>query len=897
MKLVLCLLAAGLYLCSQCQVFAEYHVSSAEIEKAVAEAKSIVDSAYLFSRRQYVDRAKRNAARGSDIRRLLYQPRGQTRNAVRAADYMEQTVKLIKTSLQARHKRSINETDFLDASTLQSISNATGCTIQTRPLSCTGTNKFRTASNVCNNRQNSRWGASNTPFNRFVPAQYEDQISLPRGWTAQKPINNHVLPLVREVSNRIVKANVIESDSYYSHLLTFFGQWTDHDLTLTPTSPTVAIYSDSQTCDQNCDQVEPCFPIKVPSTDPRYTSESLRCFPFTRSAATCGSARTYGTVAPREQLNALTAAIDSSQIYGSDDSTALYLRNLTSDRGLLRVNTDYTDNGRELLPFVNSSVNLCVNRDPNSRPPKEVQCFVAGDIRSSENIALTSIHTLMLREHNRLARALAKLNPHWDGDRLYHEARKIMGAYFQIITYRDYLPLIVGPDLIAKLLSNYPGYDETVNPSIASVFATAAFRFGHLILQSSVFRLNEQYQEHPKFPSPLLHLTFFQPWRVVYEGGVDPILRGMIGRPAKLNQQGNMMTEEVRDKLFEFTANLAQDLASLNMQRGRDHGIPGYNAFRKFCGLSEPQSESDLAEVMKNRTLAKKFLALYGTPNNIDVWVAGASEPFLPGAKVGPLFGCLIATQFQRLRQGDRYWWENTGVFTEAQKESLRHVSFSRFICDNTGITELPQNAYLYRPRGSGYAKCSDIPAVDLSPWQDNRGPPGPPGPPGPQGPSGPPGPQGPKGPKGSSGPQGPRGLSGPAGPAGPPGPVGKVAFSVQLGSSTPRNGAPINFNNVIYNGQKSYSTSTGRFTCSVPGVYEFEFHCTINRNNGNMDLYRNGRSILHSYTSQQNGYISASGNVYIRLERGDQVWLVANEGASGLTRDSTLSGELLFIE
>lgn len=88
----------------------------------------------------------------------------------------------------------------------------------------------------------------------------------------------------------------------------------------------------------------------------------------------------------------------------------------------------------------------------------------------------------------------------------------------QIITYRDYLPLIVGPALIAKQLSNYPGYDKNVDPSIANVFATAAYRFGHLIVHPYISRLNEQYQDHPTFPSPLLHQTFFASWRVVFEG-------------------------------------------------------------------------------------------------------------------------------------------------------------------------------------------------------------------------------------------------------------------------------------------------------------------------------------------------------------------------------------------
>lgn len=81
----------------------------------------------------------------------------------------------------------------------------------------------------------------------------------------------------------------------------------------------------------------------------------------------------------------------------------------------------------------------------------------------------------------------------------------------------------------------------------------------------------------------------------------------------------------------------------------------GYNEWRKFCGLSQPSNLMELAVVMNNTVLADKLLDLYKTPDNIDVWLAGVAEPFVPGGRVGPLFACLISTQFQRIRQGDRY--------------------------------------------------------------------------------------------------------------------------------------------------------------------------------------------------------------------------------------------------
>ncbi|XP_071379246.1 eosinophil peroxidase-like isoform X1 [Centroberyx affinis] len=893
MNRFLCLLSVGLYLCLQSQVNAELSLTRRSfIENAVNEAKAKVDIDYDYSRAESISRVQKRSATPSDILRLMKQPAGQTRLAVRAADYMENAIKLIKKrSLGTHHiqKRSINATDLISEEDLRVIADLTGCSARDRPPSCKTTpnlNTFRTATSVCNNRKDTRLGSSNTPFARWLPAEYQDRISLPKGWDRNRKINKHILPLVREVSNRILStANAdVESDSLYTHLVTIFGQWTDHDLTFTPHSPVIRSFNNGIDCDDSCERSEPCFPVTIPTKDPRFGRNSEECIPFFRSSAACGSGNTghiFGASTVRQQMNSITAFIDVGQVYNSEEAKARNLRDLTNDKGLLRVNTEYNDSGRELLPFATMGANMCASRASitNDTNAKEVPCFLAGDERVNENIALTSIHTLLMREHNRLARALAKLNPHWNGERLYQEARKIMGGYFQVITYRDYLLHIVGPDFIAKQLSTYPGYDEDVDPSISNVFATAAYRFAHLMVQPFIFRLNEEYKEHPDFPSTLLHRAFFAPWRIIFEGGLDPVIRGLVGRKAKLNTQDHMMHDELRERLFEFSSHLALDLGALNMQRGRDHGLPGYNKWRKFCGLSQPRNLKQLTKVMNNSDLAKNLLDLYGTPDNIDVWLAGVAEPFVPGGRVGPLFACLIATQFQKIRQGDRLWWENYGVFTDDQRESIRGTSLARIICDNTGITEVPKKPFLYRPRGSGYTKCDDIPAFDLKPWiESGKGYTN--------------GADGPRGPQGPQGPRGPRGLPG---PAGPPGTGPSVAFAVRLGNNFPKAGEAIRFREVIYNGQNSYDIKTGLFTCEEPGLYEFTFHCTIYQNAGSLDLRRNGEVVLHSYTTHQKGYITATGGTYLQLNKGDTVSLVANHGGNGLTKDSYMSGHLIF--
>uniref|UniRef100_A0A3B3VIR0 Myeloid-specific peroxidase n=1 Tax=Poecilia latipinna TaxID=48699 RepID=A0A3B3VIR0_9TELE len=716
--------------CESCSYFSGERLGSPFLQKCFEEAKKIVDDAYTYSREESLRRVRRDVVKPHDALRLLKQPRGDTRSAVRSADYMAQTLRLVQEKVHRVHKRSLNATDLLTEQDLRELARITGCEARIRNPPCHNTpniNKYRTITSVCNNLNNPRLGASNTPFTRWLPSEYDDDISQPKGWDLNRRFNNFLLPLVRQVSNSILSttdAGVV-NDTEYAHMVTFFGQWNDHDLSFTPFSPSIRSFSNGLNCDESCEHSEPCIPIPIPPGDPRLPSRPDSCIPAFRSAPACGTGYSAfnfgGEPNKREQINSLTAFLDLGQVYGSDEKLALNLRDLTSDSGLLRVNTEFMDNGHELLPFHSLQVQMCATRRriTNDTNAREVPCFIAGDGRVDENIALTSIHTLFVREHNRLARQLKRLNPHWDSETLYQEARKIMGAYTQIFVFRDYLPHILGPDAMRRHIGRYPGYNSNVDPSIANVFATAAYRFAHLAIQPALFRLDPNYREHPQFPSVPLFKAFFTPWRVIFEGGVDPVLRGLLGRPAKLGTQDNMLVDALRERLFEFIQHLALDLGALNMQRGRDHGLPGYNAWRRFCGLSQPSNQAELAQVLRNPTLAQKLLELYGTPENIDVWLGGVAEPFVPGGRVGPLFACLIGTQFQKIRGGDRLWYQNPGVFTPQQRQALFAVTLSRVICDNTGITSVPSDAFSVISNRNRLVPCYTLPRLNLSPWRE----------------------------------------------------------------------------------------------------------------------------------------------------------------------------------
>ncbi|NXG75917.1 PERM Myeloperoxidase, partial [Baryphthengus martii] len=648
---------------------------------------------------------KEKFANPVDFLKHLKNPVGRTRSAVRAADYLETTSKLLNKKLLLPGKRRFNVTDLLDRKQKAIISKETGCDYQIRSIKCPKYDTYRTITGECNNRRRSYLGSSNRAFARWLPAAYEDGVGVPRGASEGKLYNGFPLPLVRKVSNEIAHtANEnITPDRELSLAFVQWGQWVNHDIDLAPFSAAGA--GSELPCEIDCTFKSPCFPIKFPADDPRMP-RSIPCIPFTQSASVCNP----GTFT-REQINAVSSFLDASTVYGSEDSVAKSIRNQTSQLGLLAVNQNFTDEGLELLPFENKTKSVCVLTNETMNIP----CFKAGDKRVTENLGLSALHTVFLREHNHLVTELRKLNPHWNGEKLYQESRKIVVAINQIITYRDYLPLLLGGET-SKWIPSYSGYKENVDPTVSNVFSLA-FRFGHTSVQPFVSRLDDCFQPLGSFSHVPLHLTCAT-WRIIMEGGIDPLIRGMVADHAKLMKQNQLHVEELQNHLFEQTAIMGLDLAALNMQRGRDHAIPGYNAWRRFCGLSQPQNTDEFSEVLGNPKLAKKFMELYGTPDNIDLWIGVIAEPFVPRGRVGPLLACIIGTQFRNLRDGDRFWWEKPGLFTLQQLQALRKISLSTVICDNTHIKKLPRDVFKVNSYPEDFVDCHDIDTLDLLPWK-----------------------------------------------------------------------------------------------------------------------------------------------------------------------------------
>jgi hypothetical protein len=399
------------------------------------------------------------------------------------------------------------------------------------------------------------------------------------------------------------------------------------------------------------------------------------------------------TNSPRLNPNEITSFIDGSMIYGSDPARAAALRTFvggqlkTSPGDLLPLNnTTYFPNG----PLAND----------NLGPDSPNTLFVAGDVRSNENITLTALQTLFVREHNYWAQQYQSQHPDWTDEQLYQAARRMVIAEIEHITYDEFLPQLLGP----SALGPYNGYDPTVDPTISSLFSTAAYRFGRSLIPSN-FTL--PLDGGGSLPSLSLDDSTFNPQPLIQDG-LDPFLLGMATQGT--TGTGLYAVNEIRNMLFGPPGSGGIDLIAVDIQRGRDLGLPSYNQARQLYGLPAVTS---FAQITSDPTVQAQLQAVYGSVNNIDVFVGGMAEDHVPGAMLGPLFEAIIKDQFQRLRAGDRFWYEN-GQFTSSELAQIRSTSLADIIERNTAITGLQANVFttggtaLPAPDMGGFAAASD---------------------------------------------------------------------------------------------------------------------------------------------------------------------------------------------
>jgi len=600
---------------------------------------------------------------------------------------------------------------------------------------------LRSLDGTGNNLRRPDWGAANTQYLRVAQPNYADGISAMVSGPPTRLISNRIF---NDVGQNLFSENDVSQWGWA------WGQFLDHDFGLrdeTPAEPAAIAF-------------DPSDPLESFTND-------FGAIDVARTPAAPGT----GTTTPRQQINTISSFIDASNVYGVTPARLDWLREGPVDG-------NPADNGPKLLLTGDGYLPRATARgNVSAAPPMDLMgpltgnpagAVVAGDVRANENIALTAIHTLMTREHNRIVAALPSSLP---DEQRFQIARRIVNAEEQFITYNEFLPAL------GVRLDRYRGYDPSVDPGLSNEFAVVGYRAHSMIhgefeptipagtysaAQLDAFE-NEGIEVEDAGGGRItldipLTVAFGNP-DLLQQVGLGPVLQSLGGEREYKNDE--QIDNSLRSVLFEvpkpglppdtvcgapvidpscFTG--VQDLGAIDVERGRDHGMPSYNALRRAYGLrpvrsfteitgertdrfpadptidgsdpiddpsildfvelrdehghviplGSPQAADDAVTGIRRTTLAARLKAIYGSVDKLDAFVGMVSERHLPGTEFGELQLAIWTRQFEALRDGDRFFYLDDPALTLIRRLygiDYRHT-LSELIRLNTGVAVAP---------------------------------------------------------------------------------------------------------------------------------------------------------------------------------------------------------------
>ncbi|VIO91716.1 Uncharacterized protein BM_BM4466 [Brugia malayi] len=522
-----------------------------------------------------------------------------------------------------------------------------------------------------NNLANPHWGTVGSHLHRDAPSRYEDGVYM---------LNNN-LPSARAISELVFKGpSGIPNKRNVTTMLAFFSQ--------------VIAYEIMQSTLVSC-PLE-MHKIPVPRCDAIFDAQCMGKteIPFVR--AKYDKKTGHGFNAPREQMNERTSWIDASFLYSTQEPWVAALRAWNNGSLLEGPMKDYPPLNGPRIPLINPAPPQ-IHRLMNPE-----RLFMLGDPRTNENPGLLSLGLILYRWHNIQAKRIQEEHPNWTDEEVFQGARRWVIATLQKITLYDFLPVMLADE---KAIPPYEKYKPLVPPGISHAFATAAFRFPHTIVPPALLlrkRTNgkcEFRDEVGGYPALRLCQNWWNAQDIVQEYSVDEIVLGMASQIAE--GEDAIVVEDLRDFVFGPMHFTRLDVVSSSIMRGRDNGLPPYNELRQSYNLPIKDWVTINPVMYKEKPkIFHELEKLYeGDISKLDAYVGGMLET--NGEGPGELFRAIILDQFLRLRDGDRFWFENTwnGIFTEEEIEQIHSTTLRDIIRETTFIDEheLQENVFLWR--------------------------------------------------------------------------------------------------------------------------------------------------------------------------------------------------------
>lgn len=532
-----------------------------------------------------------------------------------------------------------------------------------------------------NNPSHPELGSADGHLIRLFPAQYSDGSYRPNGQNRPNPFT---------ISNLTMRGNFGEglSRTGKTAFLVFFGQQVVEEILDAQRSGCPPEY----------------FNIPIPENH-EYRNIGAAAMPFLRTRYDVRTGNSPNN--PRRQINEITPWIDGGLTYGTSKTWADTLRLFRCGKLASSHNGQFPVENSIRLPMANPPPPRFHRLRPVSR------FFRLGNPRGNENTFLLTMGTLWFRFHNAVAERMCqrfgtanagsnnssslKL---WNEERIFNEARKLVIAVHQHIIMNDWLPEWLGSSLPA-----YNGWDSSIDPGIATEFQSAAMRFGHTLVTSGGYRRGpasdctvrnvtfEMDGQRHSVSGVRTCNSFWNPQEALVEGGIEPMIMGLSSQAAE--REDNVIVEDLRGRVFGPLEFSRRDLMAVNIQRGRDHAIPDYKTARRLLGLKPDfNTFSEMGRLIspmlygENPKLFDEVLPdLYGnSTENVDMWVGGLLET---SDRPGPLFQTIIRDQFRRIRDGDRFWFENngTGFFSQEMINKIKKLRIYDVILTATNIS------------------------------------------------------------------------------------------------------------------------------------------------------------------------------------------------------------------
>ncbi|XP_041375720.1 dual oxidase 1-like [Gigantopelta aegis] len=533
------------------------------------------------------------------------------------------------------------------------------------------------------------WGAAGSLLLRLSPPDYSDRVFESAGGTRPNPL---------DISEKIHKGvDGLGSLRGRNALLAFFGQLV---------------------VDEIVDSRRPGCPpeyidLPIPEGHPYRRTADNMMFQRTGYSARTGTSPNV----PRQQQNGVTPFLDAEFLYGNSRMWTNIMREFKGGR--LKSVVQRAD-GKDSFPVGNEDglplLNPPIPRDNSMKP---VGRFLEiGNTRGHENPFLLSLQVIWFRWHNIVASNISLANSGWSDNKVFDQAKKLVTAHFQNIVMYEWLPAylqISGGNFTPgnNLIPAYEKYDSTVQPGISQEFATAAMRYGHTLVPSGVWLMNETCSnltttgrgpDGKTRPVTGLRMcnTYWDSQGLVRDN-FDPIVRGLVYTLSE--REDADYTADIREYLYGPLHFSRRDLAALDIQRGRDHGLPDYNTVRETLGLKPitdwREINNDSSALGVNQKI-RDLQILYGnttSPDNLDLITGGMLES--NGFGPGKTFQLIIKEQFLRIRNGDRLWYENNigsnRRFTAQELVDVKSVNFRQILAATTNIplSELPPNVFI----------------------------------------------------------------------------------------------------------------------------------------------------------------------------------------------------------